>query len=278
MHRFFSVLVFCLWSAGAWGQPLPVDQCAEVAAQESCQATCAVACADLDFLGRNIGFCSLYGIHGGQAGAVVPGTIDGEACLVALAGETETGEMLSEEDANTVQEDCLALPTLLQQEACLLRAVAPPCEPRGFPRLQARADVLIGQIDGELAQYGDLLDFDWTTIEDTEALCAFTIEELDANYAVAVEDPDRLEALLGRAREIQDCASDWNTFVRKNADPILNDGLVDNAATAAANQLSSVRETIQNLRASADALRGAADQIRSTARAYLRFCDVNAGE
>ena len=275
MHRFLLIAVICLCSAASWGQTLPVAICSGASVQNSCQATCAPACADLGFLGSNIGFCSQYGLNGGQAGAVVPGTIDDATCSLARISAAEPGETVSADDAVATHEECLALPSLMQQEACRLNAEAPRCEPRGFPRLQGRADILIEQINGELAQYGDLLDFDWTSIADTEALCAFTSEELDASYAAAVEDPDRLDSLLGRARDIQDCAGEWDTYVRNNADPILNDILVDTAANAAAEQLSSVRETIQNLRASADALRGAADQIRGTARAYLRFCDVD---
>lgn len=266
----FSGLALSLSVTLAHGQASSAELCAEISVQKSCRATCATACADTDFLKQNIGFCSRFGFDGMQAGAVVPGTSDDASCVINNTGVSESD--LAPLPDDTGAEDCEAIPTLMDRLACRQRVEAPPCEPDGFPRLQERADMLILQIDGELEQYGDLLDFDWTTISDTETLCALSEKQLNDSYAAAIEDPDRLEALIGRAREIQDCSTDWENFARAGANPNASDGLSSNATDDAIEKLKTLNATIQDLRISADSLSGAAAQIEGVASAYLQFC------
>lgn len=261
-------------SAPLFAQPLPGDVCVDADVQNACAASCAPACADATFFVANTPYCAANALSGGVMGELFDGVVDSDMCTAFEVAEAEPEAPVTviRGSEGEMSAECAALPSLSQRMACQRVDEVPSCAPN-VPRLEANANLVVRSIGEELAQYGDLLERDWTEIDNQALLCEFTLTELDESYVAATEDPQRLERLQDNAREIQSCHAEWEMFARDRATAATSDSLVDSAQRESAERLTVVADTIEDLRGSIEQLRGAADTIVGIVDAHLTFCD-----
>lgn len=267
-----ALLISLANTAGA--QPDPLTVCQDVAQRDACAASCASACADTDFFLANTPFCAANGLQGGVLGAVMEGVSDSASCTAFSVAEDETDPspavVLAAE--GEMSEECASLPTLSQRRICQTSAGRPTCAP-SIARLENEARLMVRSIEVELAQFGNLLEQDWESIENREALCALTLAELDANYVSATEDPARLTRLQVNAGEMQQCHAEWQQYALNRASAAVNDDLNRQLADDSDAQMGPVAETMTALQVSVDTLRGAADAIVAIVDNHLIYCE-----
>lgn len=199
--------------------------------------------------------------------------VDSEQCTGFFQPEVEKSEEAVEANAaDTTSNQCDQYETYSERRRCELTQLTPQCSPT-VVELEGRARLLVTQIGQELAQYGGLLERDWTDITNRAALCSFSIAQLDENYQVASENPELLRALQRQATGIQTCQGDWETWLRENAGTQGSDALIDQVTRDAEAQLGPLKGEIANLGESVQKLESATDTIGEIIDVHIFFCD-----
>ena len=179
-----------------------LDATADVTAKNCTQAQfrkCPVACVSLcdneEFLRSNAVICSV---------GISQTRTDPPECAEILTGSVGVGESLPNEGTVT---DCSALP-VLDRKIC--EAGFPSCA-GSVPALKKSAEILASEMRSELAKYGDILTSDFRA-KSTEDLCKFRIEDLRRFYEQASDQPGKLLSFADRARKMQACVKQVETW------------------------------------------------------------------
>jgi len=197
--KFFSLFaVFFLFSS-ATGNAETNDlqtQCAAADVQASCKATCGAQCSDRNFLAINVNFCLDNNLASSTPEEL--GLTDAESCPIQIEEEPEI----------TAETDCESLEKLTDILACEQAQNAPSCAASTY-ELRQNANTLVDAIDVELRQYGDLLEIDYTSIDNRDKLCEFSRDDLNETYETASKNPLILKELQFEATGIQGCSTSW---------------------------------------------------------------------
>lgn len=271
-------------------------------------ASCAQACDDSAFLNANTDYCtgndllqpdmragleddpicpSLVsanaGVPSGEPAVGTEGAMEaGTAEAAPATNEQDTGrsEYPSTEQEKTaadagVGEDCSQLERLSQRILCenQKNQTSPSCA-RNMPELESDARLLVTEVRQELAQYGELLDLDLTSVESRELLCAFSLEDLDAHYARATKDPEALRTIQRRADFLQQCRAEWETYLREEAvSNEVSDRLSDQIARDTRKQFEPLQAQLRTLSSSITRLEQASGAIGGLIRFHISVCD-----
>lgn len=275
MEKLFSATAFLCFgmvgSALAQDIDLTIELCAQENVQSSCQASCAIACNDTSFLSANTSYC----LENGLIGVEISPQPDSAQCIGIFQPEAEKPEVVVDANSPTANSDqCAQFETYSERRRCELEAkqLTPQCA-RTPVELEGRARLMVTEIGLELDQFGDLLESDWTDINNRDALCSFSIAELDENYQIASENPDLLRALQRQATNIQSCQSDWENWMRDNAGNQGSGTLIDQVTRDAEAQLGPLKTEIANLRVSVETLESATDTIGDVIDVHIFYCD-----
>lgn len=244
--------------------------CSDSEVQTICQTTCAPYCGDRVFLEANLDYCSDNGFI---SFSPTPDA-DDDSCAAIFAQDTTDGDGTGEPVVNAGSDDhpCAEFETYSERRRCELTQLTPACSPT-VVELEGRARLLVTEIGLELNQYGELLERDWTDITNRDALCTFSIAQLDENYNMASENPALLRALQRQATEIQACQAEWEAWLRDNAGTQSSDVLIDQLTRDATAQLGPLQERIENLSRSVNKLETATDRIGEIIEVHIFFCD-----
>lgn len=281
-------------------QTLSEDPCSQADIRTACSTSCYNICtSDSAFLLSNVTWCSTKsaaaatsvgieadspicsqifsidanasapGSNTAVAESVEPATVQNGATAVVPAPEAAATELVLDPVA-----ECDALPRRSDQLRCLSELIAgrPTCS-SNVPELEDRAGLLTIQVSNELSSYGELLALDLSEVSSRDRLCEFTLDELDANYSRASEEPENLRAIQVTARQIQDCQSLWQTFVRERpGTPGVPDPLQDDVARDLAAQLLPLQVQLVSLNDAILNLGTAAVTIDGLIAIHIDFC------
>lgn len=243
--------------------------CSDSEVQTICQTTCAPYCGDRVFLEANLDYCSDNGFI---SFSPTPDA-DDDSCSAIFAHDTTDSDGSGELVVNSGGDDaCAEFETHSERRRCELKQLTPACSPTVVD-LEGRARLLVTEIGLELSQYGELLERDWTDINNRDALCTFSIAQLDDRYNLASENPALLRALQRQATEIQACQSEWEAWLRDNAGTQISDILIDILTRDAEAQLGQLRERTESLSESVTKLETATDTIGEIIDVHILFCD-----
>lgn len=271
--KYFSAMLFlCFGIAGSVSSQdidLTFELCEQENVQTSCQTSCANACNDASFLKDNTSYC----LENGLIGVQISPKPDAARCIGIFQPEAEeTQELIDANAATSNPGQCDQLKTRSEQRRCELTQLTPQCSPT-VVELEGRARLLVTEISLEVAQYGELLKRDWTDIDNRDALCRFSISELDENYQVASDNPALLRALQRQGTGIQSCQSEWEKWLRDNAGTRGSDSFIDRIARESEAQLGPLKEQIERLGSSVKQLESATDTIGEIIDVHIFFCD-----
>lgn len=262
--------------AGALAEvPAP---CLESDVRDLCPGSCAAACREAAFLEENATYCLNNGhfVDDPTAPGDAPACVEhfGTAIVVDPPLPPIPGEPTSTNTEAVEPEgpDCDALTDVFEQRECELAKVAPACSPT-VTELEARARLLVTEIDQELAQYGDLLTRDWTDVNNRQRLCEFSRAQLSENYQIATQNPEILRTLQRDAGDIQACQRDWEEWMRDNAETDASDSLIDAVTRDAEEQLGPLTEQMEELGVSVAKLQSAAETILGIVDVHIIYCD-----
>lgn len=260
----------------AFGQS-KLELCADAGFQKSCPASCAqIGCIDQNFISGNVNFCVTNFFNEESRGAAK----DGPNCIAIFGvGLTETNgggdsEPVDPESIKVVDsgKDCSTFSRISEQRRCELEKIAPACAPTVI-ELEKRAGLLVTDIKTELSTYGDLLTRDYSAVEERDALCQFTIAELDQNYAIAAENPAILRSLQRQAQSFQSCQTDWEDFVRGYDTQSSSDIRIDTLVRQSEAELEELKGEIVGLSESVVKLENAKQSIVEIIDVHIFFCD-----
>jgi hypothetical protein len=247
-----------------------IELCASTDVQMQCQTTCAPACNVADFLGSNTTYC----LDNALIGAASSPTPDDASCsaLFAVFSDEDPVEEVVIAESELTDDECAGLGTRSAQRRCELAKIAPACSPT-VVELEGRARLLVSEIGIELDQYGDLLESDWTDVNNRDLLCGFSLEQLDQNYEVATENPEMLRALQRQANDLQSCQTNWEVWMRENAGTRSSDTLIDQVMRDAETQLGPLKDRITGLGQSVLKLESASGTIGEIIDVHIFLCD-----
>lgn len=247
--------------------------CENAALQMSCQTTCAPACSNAEFLSKNTTYCLSNNLIGGTVQPKADESICAGVFAKLVSQDNEAPSANPEDDgASGAGDDCDTLSRLSERRKCKLAKVTPKCSPT-VRDLEGRAQLLVTEIGNELKQYGDLLQRDWTDVDNRDLLCQFSLDQLDENHQLASENPELLRVLERQANDIQVCQADWETWVRENAGTRSSDVLIDQVTRDAEEQLGPLKTEIEGLSKSVSQLDSAAQTIVEIVDVHILFCD-----
>lgn len=241
--------------------------CAAADIQNSCQTTCAVACSDGSFLAENASYCLGLGLMSGESDIAA----DAAACEATFSPAVVEPTTVDVPDFGKCESE-----DIFAREECILAKITPECSPK-VSLLRGRADLLVTEIQNEVAQYGDLLERDWTNVSNGELLCQFTRDELRDYYQIASENPELLNGLQRQASGIQSCGVEWEEWMRSSDirnTPNISSELIDQLTREAERNLVPLRSQIENLRVSTETLENAEDSILAIVRLHILSCDA----
>ena len=275
MKAIFSVKVFWVFllmfvfadNASAQDQ---IARCSNKDMQTTCPATCAaLSCGDETFLEGNVSFC-VTNFFGEEKRAEAADDSDcdlilGEEAVVPAVTEPEV-------EAQSGGEDCTLLNDIFEQEECELAKLAPECS-RTVVELEGRSSLLVTDIKRELSTYGDLLTTDYGDVQNREALCNLTREELSESYQLASENPAVLRSLQRQAQDVQACQSDWEAVVRGYENAGLADSILDTLMRESEAELEELKGETESLSMSVQTLKNAVGTIRGVVKLHVNFCE-----
>lgn len=243
------------------------EQCGRPEIQASCVATCARGCTDRGFLKANSSFC-----WGGNYDQTVPPDL-------ADAADCPFNPPPQQAVVAPDVEDCSQIKSITERVACEERGRKPTCA-SNTPELLDRARELVGSVERELDQYGQLLKLDFSTIDNRDKLCVYSTTDLDGYYDTATKNPDILNALQSQANGIQRCQAEFEIYIApipqgKDSAPRGNtgsDALPEAIVASVRRDLNILKPTMENLTKSVATLEDAANRIYQIARLHNTAC------
>lgn len=241
--------------------------CAATDIQKLCQTTCAVACSDGSFLAENASYCLGLGLMSGESKIAA----DAAACAATFSSAVVETTTVDVPDFDECESD-----DIFAREECILAKITPQCSPT-VSSLRGRAELLVTEIQNELAQYGELLERDWSNVSNGDLLCQFTRDDLRDYYQISSENPGLLNGLQRQASGIQFCGVEWEEWMRSSdirKTPNISSELIDQLSREAERDLVPLRSQIKNLRVSTETLENAEDSIIAIVQLHILSCDA----
>ncbi|MGF1528129.1 MAG: hypothetical protein ACFCBW_15230 [Candidatus Competibacterales bacterium] len=264
--------------------------CSVTATQELCQATCAMACRDLE----NLSFFKNHRAYCLREGMIIPTDdpntlIDDPRCAAIFSTATPSIPLTPSESTSPSNDpDCMALQDVFARAQCIEqlsdcstipnpseRAACenkfPPCADSASALLD-RSKLLVTEIETELSRYSEVLEIDFSDIRNRENLCNFTRDQLRRYYSDATGDASAIRRLQGRAKDIEACAVDIESWVEATPVGTNNDEFQDNLIRETRSDLSKLNPLRVEVERSVQKLSEAGPKIFGLVRYHLRFC------
>lgn len=251
--------------------------CSSESVQELCQQTCATQCAEPGFLGSNVSYCVDNGFVGSYAD--LSAVKDEASCEEIFGRESQpVPSITTAEQATSDTSECDDIKSISQKRNCIAKKNRPSCS-QSVATLQEQAELLVVGIENELNQYGDLLTGDWQNAENRKELCKLKLDDLDEKYEMATDNPASLRSSQRQAQDIQKCQSEWEKYVREqaekraeNAKGTGSDSRADTLAREAEAQLEPLKVQISDLSKNIAQLETVAETIIGIVDDHLVYC------